>query len=173
MVIKIKSILINLKTITVKHLIKTIIKGMLLIPFLLISMSVFAQDTNDYEKAKNEIQELYGTFPSWFDAYPKHALSGAWENFKQLAGESNIPSKYKELLQLSVASQIPCVYCVYYHRMAAKSAGATDEEIKEAVALGAQTRQWSMIAQGAETNLEAYKKEVVSIIKFMSEKSKE
>jgi alkylhydroperoxidase/carboxymuconolactone decarboxylase family protein YurZ len=37
--------------------------------------------------------------------------------------------------------------------------GATDEEIQEAVAQGAQTRHWSMIVQGNQTDLEAWKSE--------------
>ena len=48
----------------------------------------------------------------------------------------------------------------------------TDEEIKEAVALGAQTRQWSMVIQGAEIDLEEFKKEMNQMMKYMSEKAK-
>ena len=55
--------------------------------------------------------------------------------------------------------------------MAAKLFGATDEELKEAVALGAQTRQWSMIIQGAEIDFDYFKKEVGGMMKYMSEKA--
>ena len=160
------------------HSIKTIIKAIIfIIPLFLITTTLSAQDTQDnsaYENAKIEIQEQFGTFPSFFKVFPKHALAGAWETFKQLnSPESKIPPKYRELLQLAVASQIPCVYCVYYHITVAKAFGATDEEIKEAVAHGAQTRHWSMIIQGNQVDLEAWKIEVEAALKYMSEKSEE
>ena len=108
-----------------------------------------------------------------FKVYPKHALAGAWENFKQLNGpDSKIPPKYRELLQLAVASQIPCAYCVYFHSESAKAFGATDMEIQEAVAQGAATRQWSMILQGNQVDLNAFKTEFDGMMKYMSEKAK-
>ena len=155
------------------HSIKTIVKRMIFaIPVLLITMTASAQDSKAYENAKNEITQQFGTFLSMFDVYPKDALPGAWDNFKQLQSPENaIPAKYRELLQLAVASQIPCVYCVYYHITVAKAFGATDEEIKEAIAHGAQTRQWSMILQGNQIELEAFKKEVDAALKYMLENS--
>ncbi|UQD56640.1 carboxymuconolactone decarboxylase family protein [Flavobacterium sp. K5-23] len=153
---------------------KTIIKKVcLLITAFLISSTLFAQDNKAYEKAKTEIQEQFGTFPSLFKVYPKHALAGAWENFKQLNGPtSKIPPKYRELIQLAVAAQIPCSYCIYFHTESAKAFGASQEEIQEAIAHGAATRQWSMILQGNETDLEAFKTEFDGMMKYMSEKAK-
>jgi AhpD family alkylhydroperoxidase len=72
-------------------------------------------------------------------------------------------------LQLAVASQIPCIYCIYFHTESAKMYGATDEEIKEAIAQGASTRHWSIILQGNEVDYEAFKKEVQLMLKKMSE----
>ena len=152
-----------------KLIIATLCLGLLLIP-----TSLTAQDTNDYEKAKHEIVETFGDFPSWFAAYPDYALSEAWELYKNLKGpKSSISSKNAELIQLAVASQIPCVYCVYFHRISAKAFGATDEEIKEAVALGAETRHWSMILQGSGISFEDFKAEFDGMMKYMSEKAKE
>ena len=155
------------------HSVKSIIKRMILvIPALLISMTLSAQGNNAYENAKNEIQQTFGSFLTMFEVYPEHALPGAWENFKQLQSPENaIPPKYRELLQLAVASQIPCVYCVYFHSVAAKAFGATDEEIKEAVAHGSQTRNWSMILQGSQIDFEAFKAEMDAALKYMSENS--
>ncbi len=157
------------------YLIKTIIKRMIfIIPVLLITITLSAQDNDAYENAKNEIQQQFGSFLSMFEAYPKDALPGAWENFKFLQSpESVIPPKYRELLQLAVASQIPCVYCVYYHITVAKAFGATEEEIKEAVAHGGQTRQWSMILQGNQIDFEEFKIEFDAMMKYMSEKSED
>ena len=158
-----------------KHSIKTISKRMIfIIPVFLITMTLSAQDNNAYENAKNEIQEQFGTLPSFFEVFPKHALAGAWENFKQLNGpESKIPPKYRELLQLAVASQIPCDYCIYFHTASAKANGATDEEIQEAVAHGAAVRHWSMILQGNQIDFEEFKIEFDAMMEYMSEKSKD
>ena len=154
---------------------KNLTKGVFFLAFLLLlSTELFAQDDTGsaYETAKAEITEQFGVFPSFFAAYPQHALAGAWEAFKQLGGPtSKIPPKYRELLQLAVASQIPCVYCVYFHTASAKANGATDEEISEAIAHGAATRHWSMIIQGAQIDFEDFKVEFDGMMKYMSEKA--
>lgn len=152
---------------------KTIIKRMkLVIPALLIAVAISAQDKQAYEEAKKEITETFGSFLTMFEVFPEHALAGAWETFKQMQSPENaISPKYRELIQLAVASQIPCVYCVYYHTVAAQAFGATDEEIKEAVAHGAQTRHWSMVLQGTQMEFEEFKAEMNAALKYMSEKA--
>jgi AhpD family alkylhydroperoxidase len=152
---------------------KTIIKRMkLVIPVLLIAATLSAQDNDAYENAKKEITQTFGTFLTMFEVFPEHALAGAWETFKQLQSPENaISPKYRELIQLAVASQIPCVYCVYFHTAAAKAFGATDAEIEEAVAFGAQTRHWSMVLQGSQMEYEEFKAEMDAALKYMSENS--
>lgn len=146
----------------------------LIIPFLFFSFTVCAQDTENYEKAKKEIETEFGIFPTLFAVYPKPALSGAWETWKQLnSPNSAIPPKYRELLQLAVAAQIPCNYCIYFHTASAKAYGASDEEIKESVAQGAQTRQWSMVLQGNQVEFEKFKTEFDEMMKYMANKSKQ
>ena len=150
----------------------TIRRLIFIIPVLLIPITLSAQSSDAYEQAKKEIVQQFGSFLSMFEAFPEHALPGAWDNFKQLQSPDNaIPPKYRELMQLSVASQIPCDYCIYYHVTVAKAFGATDEEIKEAVAQGAQTRHWSMILQGNQIEFEDFKAEVDAALKYMSEQS--
>ena len=151
---------------------KKILKRMLfLVPVLFLAMTVSGQDAA-YEKAMKEIKQEFGIVPAFFKTYPKIALSGAWESFKQLNGpQSLIPAKYRELLQLAVAAQIPCEYCVYFHSAAAKAHGASEAEIYEAVAQGAQTRHWSMILQGNQIDFEVFKAEFNSMMEYMAQKS--
>jgi AhpD family alkylhydroperoxidase len=135
------------------------------------TMSLTAQTNSAYQKAIKEIEEQFGIVPVMFNVFPDYALPGAWENFKALSGpESKIPPKYRELLQLAVAAQIPCQYCIYFHTAAAKAFGATEEEIQEAVADGAQTRHWSMILQGNQVDFEAFKEEFDAMMKVMASK---
>ena len=140
---------------------------------LFTSLSLAAQDSPEYTEAIKEIKEVFGTVPSMFEVFPKYALAGAWENFKQLSSpDSKIPPKYRELLQLAVAAQIPCQYCIYFHTSAAKAFGATDEEVYEAIAQGAQTRHWSMILQGNQIDYNEFKVEFDGIMKYMSSQAK-
>lgn len=138
-----------------------------------MTISVSAQDSPEYKRAMQEIKDQFGTVPTMFEVFPKYALAGAWDNFKQLSSpDSKIPAKYRELLQLAVAAQIPCQYCIYFHTAAAKAYGATEEEIQEAVAQGAQTRHWSMILQGNQVDLESFKAEFDEMMKYMAAQAK-
>jgi AhpD family alkylhydroperoxidase len=99
--------------------------------------------------------------PRFFsETYPPHALDEAMALQGALGGEeASLDAKTRELIGLAVAAQIPCTYCVYFHRRAAEAAGATEAEIKEAVALAADTRHWSTVLNGMEYDLEAFKTE--------------
>ena len=145
-----------------KNFVRTFIKStILIVAIAAFSMTLSAQENNTeaYEKAKQEITQTFGTFPSFFDAFPKYALHGAWQSFKELQAPASISPKNRELIGLGVASQIPCSYCVYFHTESAKAFGATAEEIKEAVAFGALVRHWSTVLHGAQVDFEESKKE--------------
>lgn len=149
-------------------------KYILLSALTMLFMGAYAQAPMDktYEDTKKEIIDNLGMFPTMFKVFPKYALPGAWEAFKQMrAPESKIPPKYRELLQLAVASQIPCQYCVYFHTLAAQAYGATDDEVMEAIAHGADTRHWSTIVQGNQVDLETFKKEAQAMLKYMNERA--
>ena len=159
-----------------KHSIKTLVKGTILI----VALSVFtmtlsaAQESSEqaFEKAKKEITETFGSYPSFFDAFPKYALPGAWQAFKELQGPGSIDAKNRELIGLAVASQIPCSYCVYFHTVSAKAYGATDEELKEAVAFAGSIRNWSTVIHGNQIELKEFKKEFDKMMEYMAEKAK-
>lgn len=146
------------------------------IPIIVLLLSVLTFGLNaqdDYKKAMEEMREAFGTVPAFFEVFPKHAVPGVWEYFQQLnSPQGELPPKYRELIQLSVASQIPCEYCVYFHTAAAKVYGATKGELREAIAHGAATRHWSMILQGNQIELPAFKKEVDMMFEYMAENSK-
>ncbi len=73
---------------------------------------------------------------------------------------------------LAVASQIPCSYCVYFHTAAAKANGATDEEIREAVAMAAIVRHWSTVLNGMQVDLNSFKTETDTVLRLAGEKAK-
>lgn len=93
--------------------------------------------------------------------YPQQALEAAVQDMMALQGENAALSpKVRELIGLAVAAQIPCVYCIYFHTKAAQKFGASDAEIKEALAAAAQVRKWSTILNGSMYDEAAWHKEV-------------
>jgi AhpD family alkylhydroperoxidase len=111
--------------------------------------------TTTFTRAENETP---AGMPWFFQTMPNEAQQSAWALSTILWGVNTaIPPKYKELIGLAVASQIPCQYCIYAHTASAKKAGATSNEIREAIAVGALTRMWSTIVQGNQTDFEKFK----------------
>jgi AhpD family alkylhydroperoxidase len=93
--------------------------------------------------------------------YPEQAIQSALEEMGALEGEdAALGAKTRELISLGVAAQIPCEYCIYIHTKAASSAGATEAEIREALAAAAQVRKWSTILNGSSYDMDAFRREV-------------
>jgi len=90
----------------------------------------------------------------------------------QLNPGTQLDGKTKELIGLAVAAQIPCQYCIYFHTAAAKANGATDEEIKEAVAMAAVARHWSTVLNGMQVDLDGFKRETDAVLRLAAEKAK-
>ncbi|MGB5835079.1 MAG: carboxymuconolactone decarboxylase family protein [Thiohalocapsa sp.] len=95
------------------------------------------------------------------DTYPKHALKSRLEAEAVLSGsDAQLDTETRELIALAVAAQIPCAYCVYVHDKNARAAGATDAEVREAVATAAHVRHWSTVLNGMAYDFDAFKLEV-------------
>jgi AhpD family alkylhydroperoxidase len=141
---------------------------------IIISTSLIAQEGHNHAtmKAEAEMKETFGTVPIMFKVYPEHMRASAWEWFKSVGSpESAIPAKYSELISLGVASQIPCDYCVYAHTTMAKMHGATEEEIRNAVANASETRHWSTVLNGAAVDFEEFKAEWDGILEYVKKQS--
>src|SRR5258707_14921183 len=89
-----------------------------------------------------------------------------------ISPKTKLDGKTKELMGLAVASQIPCQYCVYFHSAAAKANGATDEDIREAVAMAAIVRHWSTVLNGMQVDLNSFKKETDTVLRLAADKAK-
>ena len=115
-----------------------------------------------------DIEKTLGVVPSFMKAYPEEGISAAWEEFKsiQLSMGTELTAKEKELIGLAVAAQIPCKYCVYFHTELAKMNGATDIEIKEAIAMSASTRHWSTFLNGIQYSEADFEKETNKVVAF-------
>ncbi len=123
----------------------------------------FADDLSAQQQATyKEIEGMFGKVPEFIKKFPKAGIVGAWEEAKSLEFSENtaLSPKVKSLIGIAVAAQIPCEYCVYADTIAAKNAGATDEEIAEAVGMAALTRHWSTAFHGLQIDLAQFKKDV-------------
>ena len=90
--------------------------------------------------------------PEWMkQTLPDQALKSHWdESLAVMNPTGALDGKTKQLIALGVAAQIPCAYCVYAHTKAAKAAGATDAQIKEAIATAALVRFNSTVLNGSD-----------------------
>lgn len=126
------------------------------------------------QAAYRDIEQTLGSVPSFFKAFPESAIAGAWAEFKsvQLNPKTKLDGKTKELLGLAVSAQIPCQYCIYFHTAAAKANGASEQEIREAVAMAAVVRHWSTVLNGMQVDLAGFKRETDTVLRMAAEKSK-
>ncbi|RVD40378.1 MAG: carboxymuconolactone decarboxylase family protein [Mesorhizobium sp.] len=129
---------------------------------LTLTLASAPAQADDYDAAIKDIQSTMGGVPSFVKQFPKAGLPGAWAEVKaiELSDKTALPPKVKSLISLAVAAQIPCNYCIWSDTQDAKRAGATDEEIQEAVAMAAITRHWSTIFNGMQVDFEQFKKEM-------------
>jgi AhpD family alkylhydroperoxidase len=132
-----------------------------------------AQDASA-QATYSDIEKTLGSVPGFFKAFPESGIAGAWAEFKsvQLNPKTKLDGKTKELIGLAVAAQIPCQYCVYFHTSAAKANGASDQEIRETVAMAAIVRHWSTVLNGMQVDLATFKHETDTVLRMAGEKAK-
>jgi AhpD family alkylhydroperoxidase len=126
------------------------------------------------QEAYRDIESTLGIVPSFFKTVPATGIAGAWAEMKsvQLNPATELSAKTKELIGLAVAAQVPCTYCVYFHTAAAKAHGASDEEIREAVAMAAITRHWSTVLNGMQVDFATFKSETDTVLRLAGEKAR-
>jgi AhpD family alkylhydroperoxidase len=92
------------------------------------------------------------------ETYPGYALASRMEAEAVLMGDgAQLNAKTRELIALGVAAQIPCAYCIYVHAKNARAQGASESEVREAVATAAHVRHWSTVLNGMGYDFEAFK----------------
>jgi len=82
------------------------------------------------------------------EAAAPEAVKAFWAFDKAAMAPGAIPAKYKELMALSVAFTTQCPYCIEIHAGKAREAGATAQEISEAVVVAAALRAGAAITHG-------------------------
>ena len=93
--------------------------------------------------------------PDWMkQTLPDQTLKPHWDEYQAVMNPGALDAKTKQLIGLAVAAQIPCAYCVFAHTKAAKAAGATDAQIREAIATAALVRFNSTMLHGSDGGTE-------------------
>ncbi len=112
------------------------------------------------EQTKKEMTEVFGFMPKFYSALPEPAIPAAWALQRDLElPETKLDNKTKELIGLAVASHIKCRYCIYFHTQAARAFGATEQEMREAIAMSGETVLFSNALSGAQTDFDSFRKE--------------
>ena len=76
------------------------------------------------------------------------ATTAFWAYDKAALADGAIPKKYKELMAIAVALSTQCPYCIEVHKQAAIKAGASEQELAEAVHVAAALRAGGSITHG-------------------------
>ncbi len=129
---------------------------------LSLTVAATASQAGDAEATRAEIQSMMGGVPSFIDGVADAALPGLWQTYMEFQANPGtaLDPKTKSLISLAVAAQIPCTYCIWQDTREALAAGATQDEIEEAVATAAMTRAWSTIFNGTQVDFERFKAEM-------------
>ena len=127
---------------------------------IMLAAPAIAQDKTA-DKIRAEAKDAVGVALPEIENYPDSMLRGAWAWMNDVEdGKGALDPKTMQLIALAVAAQIPCQYCTHYHKAAALSLKATEQEIAEAVAIAGYVRNWSTVLYGTGANIDNYKKMV-------------
>lgn len=123
---------------------------------LCIALPASAQDQSA-DQIRQTARDAFGVALPDIENYPDSMVAGAWAWMSDVEdGKGALDPKTMQLIGLAVAAQIPCEYCTYYHRKAAASLGATNQEIAEAAAMAGYVRNWSAVLYGTGADKAAY-----------------
>ncbi len=67
-----------------------------------------------------------------------------------------IPLKHAQLVAISASVAMKCIYCIPAHASLARAAGATEEEIKTAIAIAADVALNSSMLYGNQFDMETF-----------------
>ena len=97
----------------------------------------------------------------FIEMHPKAVQPAADAYYKAVEEEvfnGAIPLKYAQLVALSASVAMKCEYCIPAHTSFAIAAGATEEEIKTAVAIAADVALNSSMLYGTQFDMDEFMK---------------
>jgi AhpD family alkylhydroperoxidase len=127
----------------------------------------------DAKSVYADLKQSFGFVPEFVTKFPADAVAAAWREERDVEmTPSALGDKYKSLVGLAVAAQIPCRYCVIADTEFAKLSGATDKEIAEAVAMSGFVRHNAALLTGLGVDDATYKKDMDRLAKGIAQQTK-
>lgn len=119
------------------------------------------------QEAFRDMEQNLGLVPTFARMLPPEAVVGAWNEVKAmlLSPDTALPAKVKDMISLAVGAQTPCRYCTYMDtRFATEVDGASERELREAVAMAAIVRRWSTVLNGSQIDEAKFRRETDQIL---------
>ena len=135
---------------------------MLLAAGLVAGATLTARADDALDAAKADMAATLGPDSVQTGVFPDAFAASTWAQTRVwlIDNGATIPPKYRALIGLAVSSQIPCAYCIYADTADARTFGATDEEIKEAIMFAGLTRLGSTLVNGNMVDKTKFKAEI-------------
>jgi AhpD family alkylhydroperoxidase len=102
--------------------------------------------------AEAEMVKTAGFVPSFVKAMPANLVPGLWQEVRgfEMSDKTALSAKTKGLIGLAIAAQMPSRLTIWSYSKCARSSGASEAEVKEAVAISALARHWSTFFNGIQ-----------------------
>ena len=111
-----------------------------------------------YEEIKNtrQITEV----PNFWKylANNQDTLERTWTSLKQVMQKGALDPVVKELIYVAVSVTNGCEYCIKSHSLAAKKKGATDEMLKEMIAVVGMANETNRLVEGYQVKVDDFLK---------------
>lgn len=114
---------------------------------------------------------MLGQVPTWMESIAEPASEHSWGLFRDLnlGQDTELSPREKALVGVGVAAAISCPYCTYFHTEEARLSGVSDAELEEAVTLAGDTKFFSTILHGSDTDLEGFRAETDEMVEHIEE----
>lgn len=127
-----------------------------------LSLALAAPAARAEAPVQADIARTLGFVPGFVKAIPDNMLAGVWEETRgfELNPKTALPAKTKELIGLAIAAQLPSRLTAWSYGKCARANGATEAELKEAVAMAALSRHWSTFFNGMQLDEAKFRAEI-------------
>lgn len=109
-----------------------------------------------------EIAKTLGFVPDFVKAMPANLVPGVWQETRdfEISTKTALSAKTKDLIGLAIAAQMPSRLTAWSYSKCAKANGASEAEVKEAVAIAALARHWSTFFNGIQLDEGKFRGEI-------------
>lgn len=113
-------------------------------------------------RAQAEMTRTLGFVPEFTKPIPANLLPGVWRQVRdfEISPNTALAPKTKGMIGLAIAAQMPSRLTTWSYTKCARASGATEAEVKEAVAVAALVRHWSTFFNGVQLDETKFRAEI-------------